>query len=897
MNKLREWWRQLRFRLMGQSFDADLAEEMRLHLDLRAAEKQTDGISPAEAESSARRRFGNATLLREKSRDAWGWTSLDTWLQDLRYAIRTLIASPGFAVTVVLSLALGIGANTAIFSILNAVMLRSLPVEDPHGLVKIQIGESDDDVTNPIWEQVRDHQQAFSGTLAYSSERFDLAAGGESRFTEGMWVSGDFFRVLGVPAMEGRVFSADDDRRGAEPLAVISYSFWQRNLGGDAGALGKTVRLNRHLFTIVGVTPPWFTGLDVDHSYDVAIPIACNPMLHTERNVLDSRLTWWLQMIGRIPAGESISQAQDRMRSIAPEIFRATVPLEIPAENQKEYRQRSFSLKPAATGFSETGAQYRTALLTLMAIVGLVLLIACANVANLLLARAAARQRELSVRMSMGAGRWRVIRQLMTESIFLSAIGSTFGFLLALWGSRLLVHMLSTTAHPLEINLSPDPRVLAFTIGVTLLTALLFGFAPAVRATKIELNQVLKESARAAVPGARRFNLSKLLVTGQVALSLVLLVGAGLFLGTLRNLLTLDAGFTRRNILLVSAEAQEAGVPEARRLSTFQEILARLQSIPGVVAAASSSIEPMGRGGWAQLSQPEGFVAKSPRDTLLFLNRVSSKYFETMRTPLLLGRDFNDRDNLNSAPVVIVSESTARKFFSAANPIGKTIGLEGGAFDKYVAFQVIGVAKDAKYNRLNESPRSLAYFAAGQDPAPWSKLVFEIRSETPVEALIPAVRSAVGGVNKDIALVFRSFETQVNESMLQPRVVASLASTFAGLALVLAMVGLYGVTAYAVTRRSGEIGIRMALGAQRTSVIWLILRDVMLLLGIGMVFGLAGSLAAGRLVTSLLYGVRPNNPAQLTGAVLTLALCTALAAYLPARRAAQLDPMNALRDE
>jgi predicted permease len=602
MNKLRELWRQLRFRLMGQRFDADLAEEMRLHLDLRAQDKRADGISAADAESAAQRQFGNATLLRETSREAWGWTSLDTWLQDLRYTARTLAASPGFTATVVLSLALGIGANTAIFSILNAVMLRSLPVEDPHGLVKIQLGEVDDDVTNAIWEQVtnaiweqvRDHQQAFSGTLAYSADQFDLAAGGESHFAEGIWVSGDFFRVLGVPAMEGRVFTLDDDRRGANPVAMISYKFWRSNFGGDTAVIGKPVRLNRRLFTIAGVTPPWFTGLDADHSYDVAIPIACKLILQTDLNVLDSRLFWWLRMMGRIPAGETVSQAQDRMRSIAPEVFRATLP-EMEAEQQKRYQQNTFTLKPAATGFSETGAQYRTALLTLMAIVGLVLLIACANVANLLLARASVRQRELSVRMAMGAGRWRVIRQLMTESICLSILGSTFGFVLALWGSRLLVHLLSTTAHPLEINLSPDPRVLAFTIAVTLLTALLFGFAPAVRATRIELNQVMKESARGAVQGASRFNLSKLLVTVQVALSLLLLIGAGLFLGTLRNLLTLDAGFTRHNILLVSAEIHEAGVPNGQRIRTFDEILKRLRSIPGVVSASSSNIAPMGR--------------------------------------------------------------------------------------------------------------------------------------------------------------------------------------------------------------------------------------------------------------------------------------------------------------
>ncbi len=885
MNKLRELWRHIQFRLMGQRFDADLAEEMRLHQELRVQE----GRDPIET----RRRFGNPTLLREQSREAWGWTSLDTWLQDLHYALRTFAASKGFAATVVLSLALGIGANMAIFSILNAVMLRSLPVEDPRALVKIQIGSSDDEVTNPIWEQVRDHQQAFSGALAYSSTRFDLAAGGESHFAQGLWVSGDFFRVLGVPAIAGRTFSAEDDHRGAKPLAVISYNFWQRNFNGDGNAIGKTVRLNRHLFTIIGITPPWFSGLDNDRAFDVAIPIACEPILNSQRGGLDSRLSWWLRMIGRLNPGESIVQGQEKMRAIAPEIFRATLP-DIDSENQKEYQQHTFSLQTAATGFSQTGDRYRTALLTLMAVVALVLVIACANVANLLLARASARHRELSVRMAMGAGRWRVIRQLLTESVLLSMFGSALGFLLALWGSRLLVGLLSTKAYPLEVNLSPDIHVLSFTIGVTLLTALLFGLAPAIRGTRIELNQVLKENARTAVQGASRFNLGKLLVTVQVALSLVLLVGAGLFLTTFRNLLTADIGLVRHSVLMVSAEAHEAGIPESQRVRTFDEILTRLRSIPGVVSASSSAIAPMSREGWAELSKPEGFVPQSRRDTLVFLNRVSSSYFETMGTPLLMGREFNDRDTLASLRVMVISESVARKFFPGANPLGKSIGVDED--DKNVPFQVIGVAKDAKYNRIDESHRNVIYIAATQDVAPRSGQHFELRSDLSMQTLAPAVRTIIAGVNKDIALEFRSFETQVSETMVQQRVVATLASAFGVLALVLAMVGLYGMTAYVVTRRTAEIGIRLALGAQRSAVLWLVLRDVVALLALGIVFGVAASFAAGRLVTGLLYGVRPNDPLQLAAAVLTLAAATALAAYLPARRAARLDPMMALRD-
>jgi putative ABC transport system permease protein len=892
MNWFGEFIRRLRFRLRGARFDQDLAEEMRLHMELRAAE--------AGDRTAAQRRFGNATQLRESSREAWGWTMLDTLHQDLRYGLRMLASHPGFTATAVLSLALGIGANTAIFSILDAVILRFLPVEDPQRLVQIRPGPSgDDEFTNPIWEQVRDHQQAFTGVLAYSPDRFDLADGGESHFAQGLWVSGSFFHVLGVPAIRGRVFTggtAGEDKRGSAPLAVISYSFWQRNFAGDAHVIGKTVRLNRHAFEIVGVTPPWFRGLDVDQSFDVAIPIVCEPLLHAGHSSLDERASWWLRILGRLAAEESLQRAGDRMRAIAPEIFRATVPGEFPDEIKKEYLTHSFFLQPASTGFSEMGAQYRTALFTLMAITGLVLLIACANIANLLMSRASARQREFSVRMAIGAGRARVVRQLMTESLLLAALGAGAGLLLASWGGRLLVHLLSTTGHPLEIDLSPDPRVLAFTFAVAISTAVLFGFAPALRATRMELNmelnQLLKESARAALHGATRFNLGKALVTFQVVLSLVLLVGAGLFLQTLRNLLTADPGFTRHNILLIGADIQQTAIPAARRTAVYREIRERLQAIPGVAAAASAMFTPIGQQGWAQPVQPEGMAAKSPRETLLFLNRVSPGYFKTMRTPLLLGRDLNDRDDLHSPKVMLINESAARQFFGAVDPLGKTIAL-----DQNDVYQIVGVVKDTRYNRINEQPRRIAYVACGQDVEPGPSMRFVVRSDIAVGTLIPAVRSAISGVNRDISLEIREFEAQVSESLLQPRIVALLSSVFGALALLLAMVGLYGITAYAVARRRAEIGVRIALGARPGSVIRLMLRDLALPLAVGISLGLGASLAAGRLVISLLYGVRPNDPAQLAAATLILAAAAALAGYLPARRAARLDPMITLREE
>jgi putative ABC transport system permease protein len=881
--------------------EREFDEELQFHLDAEAEERAEAGLSSSEARLAAQRELGNVGLVKESTREVWGWMSLERIGQDVRYALRTMRKNPGFTTTAVLSLALGIGANTAIFSILNAVILRSLPVEDPQQLVQIKLGEGGDgEVTNPIWEQVRDHQQAFSGVLAYSPDRFDLADGGESHFAEGLWVSGDFFRVLGVPAMQGRIFTKNDDQRGQGQgaLAVISYSFWKRSFAGDSSVIGKTIRLNRHTFEIVGVTPPWFRGLDVDRSYDVAIPLGTEPILRSDESALDNRLAWWLLMIGRISPGESLPQARDRLNASAPEIFRATMPSGVPPQVQKEYLKTSFALRPATTGFSDTGVRYRTALFALMAIAGIVLLIACANIANLLLARAAARQREFSVRMAIGASRSRIVRQLMTESLLLSISGAGAGLLFALWGSRLLVRLLSTSGNPIDVDLSPDARVLTFTIGMAIVTAVVFGFAPAFRGTGFALNQVLKESTRSALQGGTRFNLGKALVIGQVALSLVLLLGAGLFLGTLRNLLMVDAGFNRHNVLLVKADLQQAGVGKPQRIRTYEEILSRLRAVSGVESAATSVLTPITGAGWNGFTYPEGFTPQSERDSLIFFNRVSPAYFKTMRTPLLLGRDFSEGDDLRAPLVMILDESTARHFFGQANPIGKTIGMDkrdgGPGKDLY---HVVGVVKDAKYNRIDEARKRTAYLVSGQDPDPAPMISYEVRSERPVEEMIPSVRSVISGVNRGISLEFRNFETQVNESLLQPRIVALLSSIFGMLALLLAMVGLYGITAYSVARRRGEIGIRMALGAQARSVVWLMLRDVAVILVAGMSVGFAVSLGAGRLVKSLLYGVQPNDPVQLAGAAILLALATAIAAYIPARRAARIDPMAALREE
>jgi putative ABC transport system permease protein len=889
MNWFGELIRRVLFRLRGAQFERDMQEEMRLHVDLRSADRP-----------DARQAFGNVTLLTETSREAWGWTWLDRLGQDLRYGVRTLAANPGFTATAVLSLALGIGANTAIFSIINALMLRSLPVPDPQTLVQIE-ESGNPGLTNPLWEQIRDHQPGFAGALAFDSDRFDLSDGGESRFAEGLYVSGSYFQVLGVPAAMGRTFTTEDDRHGggtAGPVAVISYSFWQRNFNGDPQVIGKTVRLNRQTFEVIGVTPSWFTGLNADKSFDVAIPIGCVAIVRPGSDTLTARDEWWLHIWGRLAPGQSKALAEERLAAITPAILRATLSSRLDDSMQNRYLSKAFQLRPIGQGISITGRQYRTALFTLMAIVGLVLLIACANIANLLLARASARRREFSIRMAIGAGRGRIVRQLLTESLLLALLGTAGGFLLAQWGGRLLIRLLSTAGNPVTVDLAPDLRSLAFTGGVAILTALLFGLVPALRATRVHARDALAAAARGARQEAGRPRLGKALVAVQIALSLVLLVGAALFLGTLHNLLTLDLGFSRTHILLVGSEMQHAAIPKADQARAHHEIVARLSALPGVVSAAASYLSPLGRTGWNGMSYPEGFVPQSRRDGMVFLNRVSPGYFRTMRSRLLVGRDFEERDTVNAPKVMMINESTAKRFFGSAYPIGKTIGMDRpGRRGERDAYEVIGVVKDAKYNRVDEDNRKIAYLAIGQDPDPGPRRNYEVLTSGPVEAVIPAIRAAVADVNRDTTLVFRSLETQVNETLLQPRMVALLSAVFGSLALVLAMVGLYGITAYGVARRKGEIGIRMALGAQRESVVRMMMKEVLVLLAIGTTIGVAAALAGGRLIKTLLFGLQPNDPAHLAGAAVVLAVAALVAAYLPARRAARIDPMAALRDE
>ncbi|MEP7367651.1 MAG: ABC transporter permease [Acidobacteriota bacterium] len=879
--------------------EADLNEELRFHLEAEADERREAGLSDRAAVASARRDLGNLSHVKEEARAAWGWSFLDGLVQDLRFGARTLGSDRTFTVAAILSLALGIGANTAIFSVIHSVMLRELPIKDPQRLVQIRQGQNGE-LTNPIWEQIRDHQRVLDGTLAYSPERFDLSEGVEREDAQGIWVSGGYFHVLGVPAMMGRVLtSADDDRRSgsaSNQVAVISDRFWKRKFGGGE-VIGRTLRVNRQRFEIVGVTPPWFRGLDADRSYDIAIPLAAEPLIRTDRSALDNRSMWWLYILGRLKPGASVESAGAQLSALSRAVFAETLPADWSSETQANYLSSKLTLRGIPTGFSETGDRYERGLWTLMGIAGLVLLIACANIANLMLARASARQRELSVRMAIGARRLRVLRQLLTESLLLAALGSAAGFLFAMWGSRLLVGMLSGPASGVAIDLYPDAQVLAFTMGVTVLTALLFGLAPSVRATRTQANPVMKESSHGIRGRTSRAGLGKALVALQVALSLVLLVGAGMFLGSLRKLLAVDVGFSKDNLLLVSADARQTAIPDERRVAAFDDALQRIRAIPGVDSAATSLITALSGRGWNGRLEVEGFVPQTPRDAMAFFNRVSPGYFHTMRTPLLIGRDFTQQDHLHAPAVAIIDASSAAKFFGGRNPIGKSIAIRGPAKRPAEIYEVVGVVKDVKYASLSEAKRYSVYLSSLQDPLGSSQISYEIRVRGLSNEVVPAVREAFAAVDANISIGFGDMESQVDESVRLQRLVALLSVAFGVLALVLAMVGLYGVTSYSVARRRSEIGIRMALGARAASVVWLVLRGVAVLMLIGIALGLWASIAAGKLVESLLFDVKPNDTWHIAAAALTLAVASAAAAYLPARRASRLDPMEALREE
>ncbi|HKT46571.1 MAG TPA: ABC transporter permease [Candidatus Acidoferrales bacterium] len=834
-----------------------------------------------------------------------GVAGLGGFRQDIRYALRLLRLNAGFATIAVLSLALGIGANTAIFQLLDAVRLRTLPVKNPSELAIVKIKDRHwgsghfhgeyTDLTNAIWEQIRDRQEGFSSILAWAQTPFNLAAGGEARYAQGMYVSGDFFRTLEVEPLLGRVLTAADDRRGCgAPGAVISYAFWQREFGGQASAIGGKLTLEGHPFPIIGVTPPGFFGVEIGRSYDVAVPICSEPVIRGEDSMLDMKHGWWLASMGRLKPGWTRERASAQLNAISTAVLEATVPPAYDAERAKKYMAYRFAAFPADNGFSSLRQEYENPLWTLLAIAGLVLLIACANLANLMLARASARTREIGVRLALGASRLRLLRQMLVESLVLSAIGAALGVGLAQALSRLLLAFLSTTDSPLAMNLGPDWRVLAFTAGLAVLTCLLFGMAPGLRSARVAPVTVLKTAGRGMTSGRERFGLRRVLVVTQVALSLVLLVGALLFVRTLRNLLTIDPGFRSEGVIVASIDLTRLNIAKGERQEFKRELLEKVRAVPGVESAADTRGVPLSGNFSNDEVLPDG---DDKRKGISDFNWVSPGYFRTMKTPLLMGREFDEHDTTTAPKVAIVNEMFAKKFLNGEAALGHTFVILGYVGQARPTYQIIGLVKNTKYSELREDIQPIAYLAAAQDDRPDNFSQFLIRSRLSAGSVLPAIKETLLASGPEMILDFRTLDAQIRDSLMRERLMATLSGFFGVLAVVLATVGLYGVISYTVARRTNEIGVRVALGAQRGHVIGMILREAGWLLGIGAAAGVGISLFAAKAAASFLYGLKPHDPLTLAAAVAGLGIVAAAASFLPARRAAGLDPVAALREE
>ncbi len=832
---------------------------------------------------------------------------LETVRRDFAYGLRLLRANPGFATVAILSLALGIGANTAIFQLLDAVRLRSLPINKPEELVEVKIAQTSRTgsfttryprLTYPIWDHVRQQQQAFSGLMAWSSRRFNLEPTGEARYAEGLFVSGDFFGVLGVSPSLGRVFSPPDDQRGCgAPGAVISHSFWQREFSGSRDALGKRLLLEGRAFEVIGVTPPGFFGVEVGRTFDVAIPLCAEGFLYGKESRIDQKKGWWLASFGRLKPGWSIEQTRAQLQSISEGIFRATLPDGYLPGDVKNYLAFTLTAEPAGSGVSRLRENFENPLWMLLAITGLVLLIACANLANLMLARASVRERELAVRLAIGASRRRLIRQLLAESLVIAALGAALGALLAQMLSRFLVSSLATGVNPLFVNLSPDWRVFGFIAGLAVFTCLLFGMAPALRATGTNPGNVLKAGGRGFAGNRGGSTLRRGLVISQVALSLVLLAGALLFVRSFINLVTLDAGFKRDGVLVANLDLQRVSSSPERLGLVQKGVMERVSALPEIRSAAQALIVPVSGSGWNDSILIDGVTAPTDRALISDFSRISPGYFRTLETPFVAGRDFGEVDSLSSPTVAIVNESFGRKFLNGASPLGRTLRVDMPPGEPRPQYEIVGVVKDTKYRDMRSDFQPIVFlpFSQQKEPDPYMNVI--ARSDVSLSALTTSIKRALADVDPSIGIEFRVLKTQIGESMLQERLMALLAGFFGILAGLLAMIGLYGVISYMVNSRKNEIGIRMALGAGRQSVIRLILREATLLLSVGLVVGVLLTVAAGRTASTMLFGLKPNDPLTIGAAAIALAFIGLLASYIPARRAATVDPMDVLRAE
>jgi len=820
-----------------------------------------------------------------------------------------LLKKPGFTLIAVLSLALGIGANTAIFSLLDAVLIKTLPVERPEQLVLFGKAESagltngfpdgsTDLYSYPFYRQVQQRTDVFSGVASLLSIPWNVHgfvnSGGDIEQLQVQLVSGSYFPVLGVTAGLGRVLTeADDQTPGAHPVAVVSYAWWQQQLGGNPAAVGQTITIDNVAYTIVGVAPRDFFGTTVGSAPDLWIPLAMEkqmPPTHWDGRTAEDFQD--LYLIGRLKPGVTAQQANAAVNLLFTQSLQTRAGTQPTAQRLKQIQEANIQLTPVSRGLSTLREQFSLSLRVLMGVVALVLLIASANVANLLLAHGAARSREFAVRLAVGAGRMRLARQLLTESALLALLGGAAGVALSWWGTRLLLLMASDGPEALPVDIAPNLRVLGFTIGVSALCAIVFGTAPALRASRIEPNTSLKGGKTL---NALRNPLGKAFVVAQVALSLLLLVGAGLFVRTLVNLQNIPSGFKQENAMLFMIDPSATGIKtdDPKLPALLSEVENKVKQVPGV-QAASFAFMVFNQGFWTGAAYTREDNIAEGQNRSLRNNIVGPDFFAAMGIPLVQGRGIGPQDTKSSQKVAVVTESMVQKFFPTGSPIGKRFGIKGRESSEEI--EVIGVVKDAKYGNLKESFRPMAFYPYTQVPDVLGNFV--VRFSGPASTVVPQVRETIKQINRNLPVDdVVSLSDHIGRSLVQQKLIARLASFFGLLALLLACVGLYGVMSYGVARRTNEIGIRMALGAQNRSVLWLVLREALVLVVIGLVVGVLASLALTKTAASLLYELKPNDPLTIAMATIVLMMVALVAGYLPARRAARVDPMIALRDE